>query len=186
MQDFQPASDNSGVLIARPKHRIQVLHHGHLLTASDDVLVLRRQGEPDRHFFPLQGVGLESLVETTYERDIEGIGRARFFTLNRDRSIIEHAAWTFVDVKPGLEDLKGMVTFDLDVVTIEEDDSTDKMWDAEAQRMSDYIRHTDSGSGISQADHWQPNVGVASENLGEDEQADERGDEDVFSRGART
>lgn len=186
MSDFRPAAANSDLLIARPKHRVQVLHHGHLLTDSTETLVLRQTGQPDRHFFPLHGLGTEALRETTFEREIEGIGRARFFTIYRDRAIEEHGAWAFVDVKPGLEDLKGLVTFDLDLVTIEEDDSTDKMWDAEAKRMSDYIRHTDSGSGRSQAEHWEPNVSVASENLGEDEDIDDRKDEDLFSKGART
>jgi uncharacterized protein (DUF427 family) len=186
MQDFQPASDRSGVMIARPKHRIQVLHHGHLLTDSDQAVAVRQDGLPDRYFFPLDGVGTESLVETTFERELDGLGLARAYTLNRDRQIVEHAAWRLVRPADGLEDIGGMVTFDLDVVQIEEDDSTDRMWNAEADRMSDYIRHTDSGSGQSQAEHWEPNVGVASENLGEDEEIDDRDDEDVFSRGART
>ena len=186
MSDFIPAAENTGPRIARPKHQIQATFHNHLLTASDSALVVRQEGQPDRVFFPLHGVGTESLVETTFEREIAGIGRARFYSLHRDASLVEHAGWTFVSVAPGLEDLKGLITFDLDVVTIEQDDATDKMWDAEAARMSDYIRHTDSGSGTSQAEHWQPNVSVASENLGEDEEADERGDEDVFSKGART
>ena len=186
MQDFQPTARDSGLMIARPKHNIQVLHHGHLLTASGEVVAVRQPAKPDRYFFPLKGVGMESLVETAFERDLEGLGRARAYTLHRDRQITEHAAWTLVDPAPGLEDLKGMVTFDLDVVTIEEDDSTDRLWDAEAQRMSDYIRHTDSGSGRSQDAPWSPTVGVASENLGEDEEIDDRDDEDVFSKGART
>jgi hypothetical protein len=71
-----------------------------------------------------------------------------------------------------------MVTFDLDVVTIEEEDSTDAMWDAQANRMTDYIRHTDSGSGRSQDQAWAPNVATPSETMDEDD-----GGEDVFTRG---
>lgn len=185
MQDFQPTSRDSGLMIARPKHQVQATYHGHLLTTSEEAVVVRQEGQPDRVFFPLHGVGTESLVETTFERDVPGLGRARFYTLHRDASVIEHAGWTLVDPPEGLEDLKGMITFDLDVVKIEDDDSTDRLWDAEAQRMSDYIRHTDSGSGRSQAEHWAPNVGVASENLGEDEEIDDRKDEGLFS-GPRT
>lgn len=185
MSDFQPISRDASLMIARPKHQIQATYHGHLLTTSEEAVVVRQDGQPDRVFFPLHGVGTESLVETPFERDIAGIGRARFYTLHRDASVIEHAGWTFVDVAPGLEDLKGLITFDLDQVKIEEDDSTDRLWDAEAERMSDYIRHTDSGSGRSQDAPWAPNVGVASENLGEDEEIDDRKDEGLFS-GPRT
>ena len=61
MQDFQPIAGDAGILIARPKHQIQATYHGHLLTTSEEAVVMRQEGQPDRVFFPLhvRPVGIE-------------------------------------------------------------------------------------------------------------------------------
>jgi uncharacterized protein (DUF427 family) len=167
-----------------PKHRVRALFHGHMIADTGSAVALRRDGQPDLFFFPAEDAEMEALVETGFTRALPGVGMARAFSIYRDQSIIEHAAWRIEGPEAGCEDLAGLITFDLDVVQLEEGDAENRMWDAQAEKMSDYIRHTDSGSGRSQDTPWAPNVGVASENLGEDE--DDRGDEDAFTRGSPT
>ena len=173
MSEFQPSGDRK-LSFAHPKHRVRALFHGHLLADSDSVTVVREAGEPDRHFFPRDKVAMEYLPATDFVRTTSK-GEARFFTIYRDREVLEHGAWSIEHPVDQTEDLRGLITFDLDVVTIEEEDAPgDTVWTAEAQRMSDYIRHTDSGSGRSQDTPWAANVNVPGNNLGEDEEIDDR------------
>lgn len=172
MAEFVQSGDRK-LAFSHPKHRVRALFHGHLLADSADVVVVREAGEPERHFFPRDSVAMEYLSATDIARST-GKGEARFFTIHRDREIVERAAWSIEQPNAAAEDLRGRLTFDLDAVTIEEEVAEDRVWDAEAQRMSDYIRHTDSGSGRSQDTPWPANVSVPSGGLGEDEEIDDR------------
>jgi len=172
MADFVQSADGT-LAFSHPKHRVRALFGGHLLADSDHVVVVREAGAPDRHFFPRDSVAMAFLSATDVARTTSK-GQARFFTIHRDREIAEHAAWSIEQPNAAAEDLRGLVTFDLGVVTIEEGVAEDRVWDAEAQRMSDYIRHTDSGSGRSQDIPWAANVNVPADGLGEDEEIDDR------------
>lgn len=179
MTEFMKPTPESPLAFGHPTHRVRALFHGHLLADSDRVVAVRQEGQPERFFFPRESVEMEALVPTEFTREHPDYGVARYFTIYRDRGIIEHAAWSFEQPAEAAEHLRGMITFDLDIVQLEEAEGEDRLWDAEARRMSEYIRHTDSGAGISQDTPWAPNVGVASENLGEDEEIDEDR-EDLF------
>jgi len=179
MTEFMKPTPESPLAFGHPRHHVRALFHGHLLADSDKAVAVQQDGQPVRFFFPREAVEMEALVPTDFTREYPDYGVARYFTIYRDRGIIEHAAWSFEQPRGPAEHLRGMITFDVDVVQIEEDDREDRVWDAEAERMSDYIRHTDSGSGRSQDAPWAPTVGVASENLGEDEEIDDDR-EDLF------
>ncbi len=167
--------------LTHPKHRVRALHHGHLLADSGSAVLARQAGQPDRYFFPREGVEMEVLVATGFSREFAGLGVARAYTLNRDASIVEHAAWSFEDPSAP-EEYRGLITFDLDVIQIEEDEASDPLWDKEADKISDYIRHTDSGSGRSQEVPWAANRDIPSDLLGENDDEDE----DAFTRGSPT
>ncbi len=186
MTDFVKPFPESPLAFGHPRHRVRALFHGHLLADTDQAVAVRQDGQPTRFFFPRESVEMEALVPTDFTREYPDYGVARYFTIYRDRGIIEHAAWSFESPSGASESLRGLITFDVDVVQIEEDEIEDRLWDTEAEKMSDYIRHTDSGSGRSQDAPWNPTVGVASELLGEDEEVDDADDENLFNRGART
>lgn len=185
MTEFMKPTPESPLAFGHPAHRVRALFHGHLLADSDQAVAVRQDGQPERYFFPRESVEMEALVATEFTREFPDYGVARFFTIYRDRGIIEHAAWSFENPTGPAEHLRGMITFDVDIVQLEQDEGEDRLWDAEAQRMSEYIRHTDSGSGRSQDEPWAANVAVPSENLGEDEEIEDDNHETLF-RGPRT
>jgi uncharacterized protein (DUF427 family) len=140
--------------------RVEALHAGHIVADSAHAVLVREAGQPDLYFFPRQDVEMEALIPTAH-RTQSGFGEARYWSLNRDAQIHENGAWSYEHPEHGCEEIADMVAFAPSVVNIHiVDPERDRMWKAEAERMGDYIRHTDSGSGSSQQEHWAPNVFV--------------------------
>lgn len=169
MTTFTTPFGPGALQLAHPKHRVRALFHGHLLADTEAAVLVRQAGQPDRVYFPRESVEMEALVAT----QAVGAGQARVFTIYRDATVTENAAWSFEAPDAGAEELSGMITFDPALVSIEQEAAQDALWDAEAAKMSEYIRHTDSGSGRSQDEPWPANVSVPGDLLGEDEQKDE-------------
>jgi uncharacterized protein (DUF427 family) len=139
--------------------RVQALHAGHIVADSDRAVLVREPGEDVVFYFPMEDVDMTALAPTDY-RNTTALGSARFWTLARDGQIWENGAWSYDRPAKGAEDLLGLVAFQPGIIELHfvEPKEGERMWDAEARRMSDYIRHTDSGSGASQEDHWPETV----------------------------
>lgn len=167
-QMLKPGPDHP-ITTSHPPARARALFHGHLLADSDHTLVLREAGHPARIYFPRGDVEMSVLTKNPNTTHCPYKGEASYFTLNRDKQVVEDVAWSYEHPYPAMEDIAGMISFDLGQVDIQTE--VDVQASREAAAMADYIRHTDSGSGRSQEEHWPPNVGMP-----------ETGDEDEDGR----
>jgi len=143
--------------LKQPHHRVRALFHGHLIADTEHAVILHQDGLPAEVYFPRDDVEMAVLTRADDSAFCPVKGDARYYTLMRDREIIEQAAWSYEGPLPTAEALRDLIAFDRRWVQIE-GESPDKLWDAQAEKMSDYIRHTDSGAGASQGRPWAPNV----------------------------
>lgn len=157
----QTPSRNADVSLELLPQRVQALHAGHIVADSAHAVLVRQAGRPDAFYFPREDVETEQMTPTGY-RDDSNLGQASFWTFGRDGQIHENGVWSYEQPAKGFEELSGMMAFADGTVEIHfvEPDGGEKLWDNEARRMGEYIRHTDSGSGSSQQEHWPPNVFV--------------------------
>jgi uncharacterized protein (DUF427 family) len=134
---------------------VRALFRGHLIAASDKVMVVRPQGEPAQYYFPPDAVEM-SVLQPNDRTDTSALGEARYFTLYRDREILEDGAWSYSGPTSTVGDIADMIAFNPQYVDIEIDSPQVA---TESPVIDDYIRHTDSGSGRSQEEAWDPTVG---------------------------
>lgn len=161
MDEMRTGEARQSPSIARYAGRVQALHHGHIVADSGEAILVRAEGHPDTFYFPIQDVEMSQMRETgVTERSPLGV--AHFWTFSRDGKIHENAVWEYREPAAGAEDLQGMVAFQPDIIEIHfvEPEGGERMWNEEARRMGEYIRHTDSGSGRSQEAPWPPNAGL--------------------------
>jgi uncharacterized protein (DUF427 family) len=158
----------------REASRISALFHGHIIASSTDVIDIATLGAPPQRYFPKADVGMSYLRPVDTIGD--GQGAVTRYSLYRDGEIVENAAWSYD--RPG-NPLAGRIAFRdglvrYDVTPLEPGERAaaeeTRSWDANhqpSQRGIDVdtvVRHTDSGSGNSQAEHWAPNVEGPDEN----------------------
>lgn len=143
--------------VGRQTGEVRALFHGHLIASSDSVVAVRDGDGETAYYFPVDAVEMSVLRpnDRTTPRD-DTLGEAVWFTLNRDREILEDAAWAYPAPNAGAEAVCGMIAFNPAYVDIEMDAAQAA---AESPVISDYIRHTDSGSGRSQEEPWDPTTG---------------------------
>lgn len=143
--------------IGRHSGEVRALFRGHLLASSDEAVSVRGPDGGLTYYFPVEAVEMSVLRpnDRTAPRDAS-LGEAVWFTLNRDREILEDAAWAYPTPSAGAEAVCGMIAFNPDYVDIEMDAAQAPV---ESPVIDDYIRHTDSGSGRSQEAPWDPTVG---------------------------
>ncbi|HET9161154.1 MAG TPA: DUF427 domain-containing protein [Caulobacteraceae bacterium] len=147
-------------LAIRPyPERVQALHNGHLVADTTGAVLVRQAGQDDVFYFPIEDVEMSHLAPTDY-RTTSALGEASYFTFSRDGKIWENGVWSYEKPAKGAEELQGLVAFRPEIIEIHfvGHEGGEAMWDREADKMGDYIRHTDSGSGASQQDHWPPTV----------------------------
>ncbi len=141
-----------------PSHRcVRALYDGHLIADSGGAVICREATYPPVYYFPKADVEMSVLTKTTHASHCPYKGDATYWTILRDGQLAENGAWSYETPYPASDAIGGMIAFYPDVVTVEEYDAAPVQSDTD-KAMSDYIRHTDSGSGGSQAEHWTPNV----------------------------
>ena len=140
----------------RQTGEVRALFHGHLIAASDKALVIRHGEDPATYYFPEDAVE-KGVLQPNERTTSSALGEARYFTLYRDREILEDAAWSFPRASATVSEIADMVAFNPDYVDIEIDQLRQAA--PESPAIDDYIRHTDSGSGRSQEETWDPTVG---------------------------
>ena len=137
-----------------PAHRrARALHNGHLIADSGQAIICQEAAYAPVIYFPKADVEMAVIHPTSRPYK----GQASYWTIARDGQFAENSAWSYETPFPASTAISGMIAFYPNVVTIE-------YYDAPApagvdKAMSDYIRHTDSGSGRSQDEHWAPTVG---------------------------
>lgn len=143
-----------------PAHRrVRALVNGHLIADSGGAMICREADYPPVYYFPKSDVEMAVLTPTSHASHCPYKGDASYWTILRDGQFFENGAWSYETPYEAADSIGGMIAFYPNVATIEEYDAAPVQSDAD-RAMSDYIRHTDSGSGGSQAEHWKPNVGM--------------------------
>ena len=165
--------------LRREALRISALFHGHIIASSTDVIDIAAPGSPPQRYFPKADVGMSSLRAVDTVEDARGT--ATRYTVYRDGEVIENGAWSYDAPTTGYGDLTGRIAFrdDLvryDVSPLDGAAPETRSWDTAnepSQRdgapdaaplntrpagVDEIVRHTDSGSGSSQAERWAPNV----------------------------
>lgn len=146
-----------GLSLQRHRGEVRALFRGHLLASSGDAVAVRNGDGDLAYYFPVDAVEM-SVLRPNDRRVVRdaALGEAVWFTLNRDREILEDVAWAYPAPNAGAEAVCGMIAFNPAYVDIEMDAASAP---AESPIIDDYIRHSDSGSGRSQEEPWDPTVG---------------------------
>jgi len=165
---MQSSDPNHPITCVRESGRVRVLFEGHEIADSDDVLVLREADYPPVRYFPRDDVAMAFLRRSDKTTRCPYKGSASYYTIYRDGQIIEDAVWSYEAPLPGMERLAGRLAFYPQHV----DFQNDALSPAEtavippgtaprnARDIDEIVRHTDSGSGSSQAEHWDANVSM--------------------------
>ncbi|CAN5321100.1 hypothetical protein BH10PSE4_BH10PSE4_24540 [soil metagenome] len=144
------------IICSREPGRVEVLFEDHQIADSDDVLLLAEADYPVVRYFPRADVAMAFLQRTDKVTHCPYKGDATYYTITRDRQVIENAVWSYETPFPALSQIAGRLAFYPQHVTFK------VAGHAPAQTgvldVDDVVRHTDSGSGASQAEHWPPNV----------------------------
>ena len=121
--DSQPSSSSSvqTSYSTRQTGEVRALFHGHLIAASDKAFVVRHGDEPATYYFPQDAVE-KGVLQPNDRTFSTALGEARYFTLYRDREILEDAAWTYPSASSTVAEIADMVAFNPDYVDIEIDD----------------------------------------------------------------
>lgn len=144
------------ITIERAPTAVRVLFEGHEIADSDDVLVLKEANYPPVYYFAREDVQMPFLRRTDKVTHCPYKGDANYFTIYRDAKVIENAVWTYEDPFSAVGRIAHRVAFYPEHVAFELGERTAAQ--TEAASVDDVVRHTDSGSGASQAEHWAPNV----------------------------
>lgn len=146
------------ITIARAPSQVRVLFEGHEIADSDDVMILRESSYPPVYYFPRKDVQMSFLRRTDKVTHCPYKGDAHYFTIYRDARVVENAVWTYESPFPAVGQIGDRVAFYPEHVTFELGDPV--AVEAQSTQVNDVVRHTDSGSGASQAPHWAPNVSM--------------------------
>lgn len=150
--------DTHPITLEREQARVRVLFEGHEIADSDDVIVLHEAGYPPMRYFPRDDVRMMFLRRTDKVTHCPYKGDAAYFTIYRDGKVIDNAVWSYEDPYAAVGRIGGRVAFYPQHVEFEV--GALNAADTEAVDIDEVVRHTDSGSGASQAERWPPNVDV--------------------------
>jgi uncharacterized protein (DUF427 family) len=91
--------------------RVRALFEGHEIADSANALVLREGDYPPVVYFPREDVEMLVLRKTDKTSRCPFKGEASYYTIYRDRQIIENAAWSYEDPIEGAELIRGRIAF---------------------------------------------------------------------------
>lgn len=152
------------ITLTRAPTTVRVLFEGHEIADSDDALVLAEANYPPVYYLPREDVQMLFLRKTDKVTHCPYKGDASYFTIYRDAKVIENAVWSYEAPYPAVEQIAGRVAFYPEHVEFQLGELTAAETKA-AFDVNDVVRHTDSGSGTSQAEHWKPNVSMPDPDL---------------------
>ncbi|MFN3857160.1 MAG: DUF427 domain-containing protein [Caulobacter sp.] len=91
--------------------RVRALFEGHEIADTADALVLREGDYPPVVYFPREDVEMAVLRKTDHTTRCPHKGVASYYTIYRDRQIIENAAWSYESPIEGAELIAGRIAF---------------------------------------------------------------------------
>jgi uncharacterized protein (DUF427 family) len=156
-----PTADHP-ITCSRETGRVEVLFAGHGIADSGDVLLLREANYAPVRYFPRADVAMAFLQKTDKVTHCPYKGQASYYTIHRDAQIVENAVWSYEDPLPGVSEIAGRLAFYPQHVEFRQAALTPaetRAVDASID-VNEVVKHTDSGSGASQAEHWPANVSM--------------------------
>lgn len=152
------------IRLERAVRRWRALFAGHLIADSDDAIIVHESGANPAVYFPRDSVSTDYMSRTERTSQCPYRGEATYYTLLMDGNLAENAVWSFES--PTDEDLgamAGRIAFDPTVVDVYEADekvarALGDTRPSDGRAVDEVVKHTDSGSGFSQAEHWRPTV----------------------------
>ena len=150
-----PGQDHP-ITCSREPDRVEVLFEGHEIADSADVLLLHEADYPPVRYFPRSDVAMDFLHRTDKVTHCPYKGDATYYTIVRDAQVVENAVWSYEAPFPGVSQIAGRLAFYPQHVEFKRADLSAA--ETPALDVDEVVRHTDSGSGASQAEHWPPNV----------------------------
>ena len=160
-----PGQDHP-ITLSREPDRVAVLFEGHQIADSADVLLLQEADYAPVRYFPRSDVAMAFLRKTDKVTHCPYKGDATYYTIYRDAQIIENAVWSYETPLASVSEIAGHLAFYPQHVEFKQaglsvaqtQSQSQSQTEAQAVDVDDVVRHTDSGSGASQAEHWAPNV----------------------------
>jgi len=158
MPEMKTPGPDHALSVHRSARRVEALFHGHIIADSARAMLLKEADLPDAWYFPIEDVAMEFLQREDHAEHCNYKGDRIYWRIFRDGKFAEHGAWSYPNPYPAADDLREMITFDADWVTIHVDEHAEDRIFAASDEIGEYIRHTDSGSGRSQESPWPANV----------------------------
>ncbi len=95
----------------RPGTHLRISLHGHVLAESDDPVLLREGGLPERWYLPRQDVRAE-LIDSATTSHCPFKGDARYHSVRLpDGEVVEDLVWYYPEPLPAVDDIAGLVCF---------------------------------------------------------------------------
>ncbi|MFT4251379.1 MAG: DUF427 domain-containing protein [Caulobacter sp.] len=164
---MQTSNPDHPIACARETGRVRALFSGHEIADSDDVLVLREADYPPVRYFPRGDVAMAFLRKSDKTTRCPHKGVATYYTICRDGRIVEDAVWSYEAPLQGMERIAGRlafypqhVDFQNEALSAAEPAAIPGAAPRGARDIDEIVRHTDSGAGTSQAEHWEANVSM--------------------------
>ena len=171
---------NHPITCSREAGRVEVLFEGHEIADSADVLLLQEADYAPVRYFPRSDVAMAFLQKTDKVTHCPYKGDATYYTIVRDRRIIENAVWSYETPLPGVGQITGRLAFYPEHVEFKRAGLTPA--ETRGLDVNEVIKHTDSGSGASQAEHWEANVSMPDDEAWEGDDIREDGAPEVVGR----
>lgn len=145
------------------RNRWRAYFAGHVIADSDNALILREGALPEVVYFPREAVAMEYFSHTDHRTHCPHKGDADYYTLMMDGEWAENGAWTYESPYSGAGDIAGWIAFDREKIEVYEVDDAVVNPHHEDRAFRDrdvdeIVKHTDSGGGASQREHWETNV----------------------------
>ena len=136
---------------------------GHVIADSNDALILQEASYAPVVYFPAEDVALEYAARTHHHTHCPYKGEASYYTFKMHTVIEENVAWSYETPHPAVSQIAGRIAFYPDRVRVYEVDDAavnphHHEHHTESSQVDEIVRHTDSGAGVTQRDHWAPNV----------------------------
>ena len=109
-------------VIAAPG-RVRALFEGHELADSARALRLEETGRDPVYYFPREDVQMSVLRKNDHASDCPWKGRATWFTIMRDATIVEDVAWSYESTGSGASIIENHIAFMPEHVDIEADET---------------------------------------------------------------
>lgn len=115
----ETAATNQRITIEPAGHRLRATLNGETLAESDDALILRESGYPQRTYFPQADVRTAFLDKTELTTHCPYKGHAAYWTVTTKGQALENGAWAYPDPLESVAEIAGHMSF-VDAVTVEE------------------------------------------------------------------